>query len=97
MSKNHARIDGMVTRDDVEVMISIHSGLQGVSAPRYTFSFIADSENEAEMLRQQIEESICEHNEYVAANPFAYLESPEISKLKKRLNEEWDGRNHCWK
>ena len=64
------------------------------------FSFDCDSGNElyAALLANHLENLFREFREDIARHCWLYLgNAEEISKLKSKLNREWNSKDHCWK
>ena len=86
-----------IYRDNATVNVELDSNL-GTCRPIYIFKWpCGDDQQKAELLTRHFCERLTESRHYVAQNPEYFLEPEEISALKKKLVDKWDGRNHCWK
>lgn len=82
-------------RKDKNVWIAIDSGL-GTCAPTYCFGYPCDTQEEAELLTRHMDRELTKYQAKIAKDPIMWLQSEEISALKRKL-QDWHGGKHCWK
>ena len=85
-----------IRRAESTIFLEINTGLC-IKEPAIFFNFRAESEVCAELLRQHLYELKFKAKKTIAKDCLLYLDKEEISKLKARLVNKWNGSKHCWK
>jgi len=77
------------------VWLQMDSGLK-TCKPFYAFSHECDSQETAELVTRQFNKELNKFYTKIASDPVYYLDSEEVSALKRKL-QNWHGGKHCWK
>lgn len=88
-------IESISRTDNNTVVVEINTGLC-IKEPVIYLKVETESELEAELLRQHLNDLLEESNKNIARNCLQYLNGAERSALKSKL-KEWNGAKHCWK
>jgi len=83
-----------IYREDKAVRINIDSKL-GTCKPIFPFSFVFNSQEEAELFVRYIKEEIERWKHDIAQSPTPYLKPYEISQLKRELST-WNIKKEIW-
>lgn len=85
-----------VYRDNKAVRIQVDTNLETCSELR-SFNCQFENQESAELMARHLKKIFENWNEYVAKNPFDFIQDEHLSNVKKYLNEHWNAREHCWK
>ncbi len=85
-----------IFRDDKTVCIQVDTNLKTCSELR-GFKFVFENQESAELMARHLKKVFEDWNEHVASNPSNFIWDERLSKVKKDLNECWNGKEHCWK
>jgi hypothetical protein len=85
-----------IERKDTVVYIRINTNLDSCR-PIFPFSWNCKDQEYAELLKNHLLDMKDLWHKEIAQNPIIYLESEELSELKKWFNKNWDAKNHCHK
>ena len=89
-----------IIREGTKVCLKIDTGLaddEYIEKRLASFSFECNSELYATLLQNHIIDIYARFKVDIARNCHYYLNDKAISKLKSKLNKEWNGKDHCWK
>lgn len=85
-----------IVRDGTKVYLKIDLNLPADETV-LIFEMDCCEQRFAELLKNHLRELEKQWKRIIAKGCLCYLEKEEISRLKSRLNKEWNGKDHCWK
>ena len=86
-----------IYRDNAKVIMRLDSKL-GTCRPIYNWKWSYGNDQEAAELATRLwNKRFNEFKEEIAKEFWYYLDAHEITKIKRKLNKEWDSKNGWWK
>ena len=84
-------------RQNTNVVLEWNSKL-GTCKPVFPFSFdCGDDQEYAELVTRHFNKLLEDWKEEIAKEFYLYIDDVEVTKLKRKLNKEWDSKNNFWK